>query len=393
MMFEALVINTDTFFERGTIVIRIPEAYFKQMQWDLTDNFPDFMNDGHDGEKNLYDFEAYVYSPYGGGSNFGTVFIPQVNQRGLVVSMDNQLKKLIWLGSFFQPTRDKDWKVEKVNYPSDDMNKEGPNGYGVMNGEQNLLADSLEEAKQKNFVARFKTTDKSTKEGLAWEDRPTSNIVSIGDNSFFVTHFSKGEGWEEHTPKMWTTYSMSKDEDDKDITELKRKDVDSEKEQRMAIAFVEGKESFITEIKNDKDSKYSKLLQQEDGINIEVSDNGVSYSLSLSAEDEEIKIIVNGDNEIVINKDGLLTVNLKEIDITTENNIEIKPGGIVEIGSGGGTLAKYKELVNIIKKLEKHIHVSPTGPTTPPLESSMAPIPPGIMQDKRNMETKKIKSE
>lgn len=394
MMFEALVINTDTFFERGTIIVRIPEVYFKQMQWDLAENHPAFMNDGHDGEKNLYDFEAYVYSPYGGGSNFGTVFIPQVNQRGLVVSMDKQLKKLVWLGSFFQPTRDKDWNVEKVNFPSDDMNKEGVEGYGSINGEQNLLADSIEEAKGKNFIARFKTTDKASKEGLTWEDRPTSNIISVGDNSFFVTHFSKDEGWEEHTPKMWTTYSMAKDEDNKDITELKRTDVDNEKEQRMAIAFIEGKESFVTEVKNTKDNKKSKILQQEDNISIEVSEGSDVYSIFLSSLDKKMKIVVGG-NEITIDDQGKLSINLLDsINLEVEKDITIKPGGEVIIGeSNVGTLAKYKELINIIKKLEKHIHVAPTGPTTAPLESSMAPIAPGIMQDKSKMETKKIKSE
>lgn len=390
MMFEALVINTDTFYERGTIVIRIPEAYFKKMQWDLAENYPAFMND----EGNKYDFEAYVYSPYGGGSNFGTVFIPQVNQRGLVASMDNQLRKLIWLGSFFQPTRGENWEVENVNYPSDDMNQEGPTGYGSLGGEHNLLADTIEEAKQKNFIARFKTTDKSSTEGLTWEDRPTSNIISVGDNSFFVTHFSKDEGWEEHTPKLWTTYSIGKDEDGKDSTELKRTDINNEKEQRVAIAYVEGKESFVTEIKNDKDDKKSRILQQEDKISIEVSDGNKKYSFTISSENGEMNLVV-GDNEITIDDEGKLIINLLDsVNLKVEKDIVIKPGGEVLIGDNNiGTLAKYKELKKIIDKLEKHIHVAPTGPTTAPLESSMSPIPPGIIQDKRNMETKKIKSE
>ena len=415
MFFEALVIDTDTFFERGTIVVRIPAVFFKTMQWDLTENYPDFMNDGFDGEKHSYDFEAYVYSPYGGGSNFGTLFLPQVNQKGIVVSMDTHLRKLVWLGSFFQPTRNDSWEVEKVNYPSDDMNQEGETGYGSLNGEQNLLADSIEEAKQKNFIARFKTTDKSTIEGLTWEDRPTSNIISIGDNSFFVTHFSKDSGWEEKVPKLWTTYSMSKDEDGNDITELKRTDVNNEKEQRLALAFIDSKESFITEIKNDKDEKYSTILQQEDivklevkekdtvgsieltkdGFNINLDQEGDIYSFKISPLDGEMRIVVNNDHEISLDKDGKLSIDLgDEIDISSGGDITIEPGGIVKIGSSGfSALARYDELKKILDKLEKHIHVAPTGPTTAPLESSMSPISPGIMQDKRKMETKTVEAE
>ena len=66
----------------------------------------------------------------------------------------------------------------------------------------------------------------------------------------------------------------------------------------------------------------------------------------------------------------------------------------MKIGSSNfSALARYKELEKIIGKLEKHIHVAPTGPTTAPLESNMSPIPPGIMKDKRNMETKTVEAE
>lgn len=415
MIFEALVINTDTFFERGTIVVRIPKFYLRKMQWDLTEDYPNFMNDNdEDAEGYTQDFEAFVYSPYGGGSNFGTFFLPQVNQRGIVMAMDKYLKKLIWMGSFFRPERNENWEVERVNYPSDDMNQEGPNGYGSLDGEQNLLADNLEEAKEKNFVARFKTTDKSSIEGLTWEDRPTSNIISIGDNAFFVTHFSKDEGWDDHTPKLWTTYSMTKDEDNNDITELKRTDVENEKEQRFALAFIDGKESFITEIKNNADSLFNTIIQQEDktelkvtdesqtgtltltkdGIKLHVDDSGTEFSVNISAKDGHLKIVVDDDNIIELNDDGDLIINLEnEMKMETGDNIIIEPGGTIQIGEGKSFVARYDELKSIIDKLEGHIHVAPTGPTTGPHESSMTPIPASIIKDKIDMESKKLETE
>lgn len=393
MFFEALVINTDTFFERGTIIVRISKFYLRKMQWDLTENYPDFMEDNNeDAEGFTEDYEAYVYSPYGGGSNFGTFFLPQVNQRGLVTPLDKHLKKFVWMGSFFKPERDENWDVTKVDVPSNDMNKEGPEGYGVLNAEPNML----ENEKETNFVARFKTTDKSSVEGLTWEDRPTSNIVSIGDNSFFITHFSKDNGWDdEHTPKLWTTYKMEKDENDNDITELKRTDVENEKEQRLALAFIDSKESFVSEIKNNKDDKSSKILQNESNITINIDDGGDEYSFNLSSEDGEMKIVVNNNNEIILNKDGELKINLEDkLELNSGGDIIINPDGTVTIGSNGTSfVARYDELKKIIEKLEKHIHVAPTGPTSAALESNMAPISPGIMQDKRNMESKILETE
>lgn len=391
MVFEALVVETDTFFEKGTIVVRIPSFYFRKMNWDLSEDYPDFLNDGLINDKRTYDFEAYVYSPYGGGSNFGTFFLPQVNQRGIVMAMDKHLKQLVWLGSFFMPTRDDNWNVKHVNFPTDDMNKEGEEGYGVLNGEQNMLAEDLEEAKSKNFVARFKTTDKNSAEGLNWEERPTSNIISIGDNSFFVTHFSKDEGWEDKDPKKWTTFSMEKDEEGKDLTELKRVDVYSEIEQKIALSTIDDKESIIAQVK-EKDT-YGKVVLTKDGINIEMDKEGDIYSFSLSSENGNMKLSVNG-NDIELDKDGKLTVNLDDEINISSGDVIIEPNGKVKIGSSNfSALARYKELEKIIGKLEKHIHVAPTGPTTAPLESNMSPIPPGIMQDKRNMETKTVEAE
>lgn len=409
MVFEALVINTDTFFERGTIVVRIPKFYFRTMQWDLSEEYPNFMDDSEeDADGYTKDFEAFVYSPYGGGSNFGTFFLPQVNQRGIVMAMDNKLNKLIWLGSFFKPERNDNWEVEKVDVPTDDMNQEGENGYGVLNAEPNMVGNE----KETNFIARFKTTDKSSAEGLTWEDRPTSNIISIGDNGFYVTHFSKDEGWEDHTPKLWTTYKMAKDENEKDITELKRTDINGEKEQRMALAYIDNKESFITEIKHnekkntilqqddvteltvEEDNKSGKIKLTKDGISIVNNDDGTEYSINVSSQEGSIKIDING-NSIELKENGELIVGLEEkIELKTESDVIIKPDGTVKIGSSNlSFVARYDELKKVIDKLEKHIHVAPTGPTTAPLESSMSPIPPGIMKDKRDMKSKKLQTE
>lgn len=437
MVFEALVVETDTFFERGTIVVRIPSLYFRKMNWDLSEDYPNFLEDGLDGDERKYDFEAYVYSPYGGGSNFGTFFLPQVNQRGIVLSMDKHFKQLIWLGSFFMPTRNDDFTIKNVNIPTDDMMKEGEEGYGVLDGEQNMLAEDLAGAKAKNFVARFKTTDKSSAEGLTWEDRPTSNIISIGDNSFFVTHFPKDTGWEEKEPKFWTTFSMSKDEEENDLTELKRVDVEKTLEQRIALATIEEKESIAVEVKEGEEGEklgqvilnnesitaqvkeeeaIGKVVLTKDGINIMIDKEGEIYSLNLSSEegilkievneniitlDKEGKLVVDIEGETIINSgditiepDGDITVNMDGNINVTAGDVTIEPDGKVMIGkSNRSALVRFNEMEKIVNKLEKHIHVAPTGPTTAPVESSLTPIPPTIMQDKRNMKTKKVEAE
>ncbi len=424
MIFEALVINTDRFFERGTITVRMPAFYFRRMQWDLSENYPEFMEDNDEkSDGSTRDFEVFVYSPYGGGSNFGSLCIPQVNQRGIVMAMDNHFKKMIWMGSFFKPEINKNWEVENVNIPSDDMNKEGPSGYGILRegGEtkQNLLAESLSEAKEKNFIARFKTTDRTKKEGLFWEERPTSNIISIGEKESFFIYFVKNSGWEKLVPKKWLSASFSTDPEGEGIFELKAVDIDGEKERSFSLKKIEGKESIVQVVKNGE-KKETTIKINEDGFILETTDDegkevslhiGMDGNLLLETKKGKIGISTEeGDVELTTGKGNVFirsdsegkveVVSGGEIILESEEDIKIeskskdillKPSGLVKISSGGDEGVLFSFLKNIVDKLESHIHVAPTGPTTPALDSSMAPLQSLIVGDKMNMKSKKLK--
>jgi|GEM_PF-2793090 len=374
MIFEALVLDTDRFFETGKITVRIPEFYFGEMEWDISED--------PETAKNLYednvakDFEVFVYSPYGGGKNFGTIFLPQVNQKGIVMFFTKSLNKGMWFGSFYQTFLNKNKDLDYVDIPSDDPEKL----HGVTSDGVNLKDDD----KDKNFIARFKTTKGA--DNANWEEQKTSNIISIGDNELYVTHFSKDNGWEkELVPKEFINFFIGKDkETEKEIAYLKKENKDLKKTQKIAITYTEeNKEGFIAEINNEKDKKNGKLILTEDGFQIIISEGGNKTREITLNKDNGIEIIVDDDKKISLDKDGNFLFDVKEMDITTD--------GIV-INDGENYAVLYNELKKIIEKLEKHIHVAPTGITTGPLETTMAPLSPGIMSDKQKMKSKSIKT-
>jgi len=191
MLYEALVIDNKNFYSNGKIKVRIPNFYHRNMNWDLAGEYPDLLEEAEikgDAEYSN-DFEASVYSPYGGGRNFGVFFLPQINQKGLVMPIGQGTNRFVWLGSFFEAYRTDNFDVEYVNIPSDDIEQSD----GSTAGEQTMDAESSADALKKNFVARFKTTNADSQEDLDWQQRPTSNIITVGDKESKVTHYAKEE--------------------------------------------------------------------------------------------------------------------------------------------------------------------------------------------------------
>lgn len=403
MVYEALVIDNSEFYSKGKIRVRIPQFYNRKMIWDLTENFPDFKQDSQTEDEDYgNDFEAMVYSPYGGGKNFGVFFLPQVNQKGIVILIGQSERRLLWLGSFFEPTfKDENFpELEYVNIPSDLPEST----HGSVEGEHNMDAEDVEEALGKNFVARFKTTKRgnSDQEDVDWEARPTSNIITIGDKNAKVTHFSEEDGWDEDTPQKWQEFSIEKNEDDED--EIK------------------------TIVHNEKDSKISKTILKENTFNVEIDNNGEISKFYVANDDEGISfyfedsygnmVTLNKDEGIKIQTEKDLTTTIEgdttieatgsltakaggDVVVESSENANIKAGGDVVVETGGtvkingasDTAVLYSQLKKIIEALEGHIHIAPTGPTASPLNSDMSPITAKTMQSKMDMESKSLELE
>lgn len=346
MLYEALVIDNKPFYSKGKIIVRIPNFYHRNMNWDLSSEYPDLIEESEiDNEtEQTNDFEAFVYSPYGGGRNFGVFFLPQINQKGLVMPIGQGQTKFVWLGSFFEAVRDDNFNVEYANIPSDDPVQKD----GSTSGEQSMDAENEEEALGKNFVARFKTTNSDSQEGVDWGLRPTSNIITIGDKKAKITHFSEEDGWDEDTPQKWQEISIEKNED--------------------------GEDEITNSIVNDVDTKKSKISLKESSFNVEVDNNGDISKFYVANDDEGISFYFEDSYG------NIITLN-------TNDGIKVETEGTIKINGASDTAVLYSQLKKIIEALEGHIHIAPSGPTASPLNPDQSPITAKTTKPKNDMES------
>jgi len=119
--------------------------------------------------------------------------------------------------------------------------------------------------------------------------------------------------------------------------------------------------------------------------------------------DKKIELIIDDVNGIIvkiedeerlqINTDGEFILKGESFDIESSGNININPDGEIKInGDGSKYVVLYDYLKSIVEKLEKHIHIAPTGPTTSPLENNMTPIQASIAKDKIDMKSDKLRT-
>ena len=346
MILPALVIDNSKFFKRGTITVRIADFYFAEMNWDLSSDYPNSIDAGKNSDDPdfSYDFEAMLFAPLGGGRNYGALFLPQINEKGLVMFLRGNQKYPIWMGSYFEPTFDEQYSITHVNVPSDNPDNEGEDSDGSISESQNMDADSDEDALGKNVVIRTKTTQYGSADDVNFQKTSTSNIISIGNKQFRIRHYDD-DGWNNTTAKKWQEIIIEKDSDNSD------------------------KETLKATVVNDTDSKIGKIDITEDTIKISVDINGTESYIEL-----------NSNNEITIKADGQKV---------------IFDSAISEINFMGNAdnLVTYNDLEEIINGVLDHIHIAPTGPTGPPMDSTMAPLKPQLISAKMNMKADDLKLE
>ena len=109
MLYKARVISNNEFAQTGKIKVRIFKNTMPELWKDLS-LIPDSIKKGNSIFKNDYGFkvkssedEAYVFSMYGGGNDFGFFALPQPNSLGIVSTIENEtnerLIEYVWLGS------------------------------------------------------------------------------------------------------------------------------------------------------------------------------------------------------------------------------------------------------------------------------------------------------
>jgi len=323
MIYPAIVLDNSMFLTRGTIRVRVAQYFFGEMQWDLSKS-PDFIKLGVNEKNNTHnDFEAYVYSPFGGGEDYGLFSLPQVNTRGLVAFVGNTIERgnvCFWLGSIFQPEF-KNNKLDKINFPTDKTN-----GFsnGFQDGKEAMDKTDLNGA----VVLKTKETHYDKADSSDAISKKTNWVISNATNTIVI-----------NKDKILIHHSL---EYDKDGNETSSEELEMNK----------FKTSFIlkkTDLKNsNKDKTISLTFNKDDS-------DKLSFNLKCDNKQDKTSNIINSE-------DNTLTISATKNTTTATTVIEPEDitltakGNSVKIDSAGVTLTAETSVVTVNAR---EVHLGP----------------------------------
>lgn len=184
MVYKAQVIDNSQFLTTGKIRVRIAKHYYGNLV-DLSD-FPEKIREGlyynENNELKHYDSDVFVFSPIGGGNDYGMFFMPQVNTEGIVLMLGDPAdtsNEFLWLGSIFE------MKDKTVKMPSDSMNNINGLESGSFNNEiiNGALVLKLRSTQLDNVVY-----PEGSKDDLNWKKSPIENLIVINKNRILIEH-------------------------------------------------------------------------------------------------------------------------------------------------------------------------------------------------------------
>ena len=370
MIFKAVVLDNSMFFTRGTVRVRIAGFYNKKIVWNLEERFPDALTEGDvEGVNTQFsnDYEAQISSAFGGGRNYGSVVVPQINEKGIVAFLNGDKKNPVWLGGLFETFRDDSFNVEYVNFPTDKF-VDGENTDGVLNGEGNI-GDDVEPQEEKSIIIRTKHTTSNSAEEIDFQQQETSNIITVGKKRIEVTHFPEGS-WEDGIPKKFKDFIIGLNKDGEDVISLKSRDDENDNHVDFELTEEHGVLSLVKE--GIEIARFS-ITEGEVSLFNKEGENKLVFAESgdiiISNKEGNNKLVFGNNDEIELENDSGSKIIMK-----ANGNIELLANNEVHILGDDDHLVRYSELKEIIEEFESHIHIAPTGPTSPPLNKSQAPI-------------------
>ena len=405
MIYKAVIVDNSMLFIRGTVRVRIVGFFHANNFLNLEENFEEEIREEAaraEIKKNSQfsnDFEAILTSSIGGGRNYGSLYVPQINEKGVVAFLGSSRKNPVWLGGLFEAKRDDNFQVEYVNFPTDRF-IEGENTDGVVSGTGNI-GDDIESQEEKSFIIRTKHTSRNSQPEIDFQQQETSNIISVGKKRIRVTHFPEGS-WEDGIPKKYNDILIGLTEESENVIKLLNKNEQNDTE----FSFEINEDKGIINLLKDGEIKGSFEINEE---SVTLSNNNNQNKISLSY-DSSIELINVNNSKITIKEDEIevsnesnskITAKGDEIEVSNDGgakiilksngNIELIPGGEVHIVGGDDNLVKYSDLKEIIEEFQDHIHIAPTGPTSPALASNQAPIVSKVLSPSLNMKSQKGK--
>ena len=389
MIYSAICLDNTMYFTTGTILARVFAYYIsprlsgeasnkKLVQVDDLSTDPKMINEGQytdsDGatgegpDKPHQEFPCWVYSPMGGGKNYGMFHMPQVNEKGLVTFLDGDLHKPLWLGSYFMPILDpakypSEYKIKEINIPSDDPSEAGNKNSSVVDDKRYGLASD-----PNALVIRTKhtTLEKSGSDYKAdkidWLQQDTDNLVYIGTNAIRLKRY---DTWDKGKLKKYQEFVMMPDSKGNPIISTTVNDIDGK--------------------------KLSVVTQSENAFSVYIHSDKGDFTWSVTGGDTGINLIDQFGNKIIGDAKGI------KIDTTANSGSKIVliADKETDIMGDADNFVRYSYLKNVIEKFETHVHITQgsAGPTSGAMDSSGAPdIGSVITSDKNDMKAEKVKT-
>jgi len=113
-------------------------------------------------------------------------------------------------------------------------------------------------------------------------------------------------------------------------------------------------------------------LEGENSSTVNIKDDaGISFET-----DKEVNVTSKENVNVETDKDAFVKAKNAEFDVTS-----------FQIAGGGDSLVLYSQLKTLVEKVENHLHIAPTGPTSPPLNPDQSPIISQTIAPKIQMES------
>jgi hypothetical protein len=288
--------------------------------WKDLSLIPDSIKKGNSILKNDYGFkvkssedEAYVFSMYGGGNDFGFFALPQPNSLGIVSTIENEtnerLIEYVWLGSvsFMNGT--------SINLPSN--NEKDKNG--VAKGSNSISPDG--------FVIKTKKTNylnyNSVKsEDLDFANKPFTNLIAVTDKG--IELYYRNATSTKNGPKILGTSKVKIDMAGLTGEFYPYKDNSPDTDTCSKFYIKPNGEVQLERHKKDQASCTIKTGSEVDNINnkevgvIRLSVNGKNISSDLKLQDNSIECAVNGNSLQLSAENGIIVTAAKDKTISFE---------------------------------------------------------------------------
>ena len=342
-IYEAVVTDNSSFFTHGTIKVRIKKLYNDDTDLNIKKNY----NKDFFVQDLLKDLDAYIYSPIGGGENYGLFMLPQVGSIGIIQFLNGDTKKPVWMGTVFSPELDKNGNIIKTKIPNDDPYAEGANTDGATREKNTDTTTKKKTLSGENaIILRTKKTNSPLKSGgidnVDFDKQRTENIIVISDEYVKITHFSK---WQEKKDKLSAAPEQF---EEISIGMYKEKDVNGNiisSKPQISVKVVDnnisnnGNNRITTEIKVENDNitvDTESLSRKTKSTITSHATDGIRIKSGRTDKIDKTEVQMNPTEMKLINGSVTLTLDKKSVTVSAPEGAIMLSGNEIRLGDGGG---------------------------------------------------------